>query len=41
MKHGESCAKTILHPFGPSGQASVAVAAVAGGLHKVRCVDDR
>jgi hypothetical protein len=41
MKRGESCAKTILYLFGPSGQASVAAAARAGGLRKVRYVDNR
>jgi outer membrane protein assembly factor BamE (lipoprotein component of BamABCDE complex) len=41
MKRGEACAKTILYLFGPSGQASVAAAALAGGLHKVRYVDNR
>ncbi len=41
MKRGESCAKTILYLFGPSGQASVAAAARAGGLRRVRYVDNR
>ncbi len=41
MKRGESCAKTILYAFGPSGRASVAAAAQAGGLRRVRYVDNR
>ncbi len=41
MKRGESCAKTILFVFGPNGQASVAAAARAGGLTRVRYVDNR
>ena len=41
MKRGESCAKTILYLFGPSGQASVASAARAGGLRHVLYVDNR
>jgi hypothetical protein len=41
MKHGESCARTILYLFGPSGRASVAAAAQAGGLRHVRYVDNR
>jgi hypothetical protein len=41
MKRGESCAKTILYIFGPSGRASVAAAAQAGGLRRVRYVDNR
>jgi hypothetical protein len=41
MKRGESCAKTILYVFGPSGRASVAAAAQAGGLTRVRYVDNR
>jgi hypothetical protein len=41
MKRGESCAKTILYLFGPSGHASVASAARAGGLRHVRYVDNR
>jgi hypothetical protein len=41
MKRGESCAKTILYLFGPSGRASVAAAAQAGGLRRVRYVDNR
>lgn len=41
MKRGESCATTILYAFGPNGRASVAAAAQAGGLHKVRYVDNR
>ena len=41
MKRGESCAKTILYLFSPSGQASVAAAARAGGLRQVRYVDNR
>jgi hypothetical protein len=41
MKRGESCAKTILYVFGPSGRASVAAAAQAGGLSRVRYVDNR
>ena len=36
-----SCAKTILYVFGPSGRASVAAAAQAGGLTRVRYVDNR
>jgi hypothetical protein len=41
MKRGESCAKTILYIFGPNGRASVAAAAQAGGLRRVRYVDGR
>ena len=41
MKRGESCAKTILYIFGPSGRASVAAAAQSGGLRRVRYVDNR
>jgi TRL (tRNA-associated locus)-like protein len=41
MKRGESCAKTILYMFGPNGRASVAAAAQAGGLRRVRYVDGR
>ena len=41
MKRGESCAKTILYIFGPSGNASVAAAAQAGGLRRVQYVDNR
>ena len=41
MKRGESCARTILYLFGPSGRASVAAAAQAGGLSRVRYVDNR
>jgi hypothetical protein len=41
MRRGESCARTILYLFGPSGQASVAAAAQAGGLRRVRYVDNR
>ena len=41
MKRGESCAKTILYLFGPSGRASVAAAAQAGNLRRVRYVDGR
>jgi hypothetical protein len=41
MKQGESCAKTILYLFGPSGRASVAAAAQAGGLRRVAYVDNR
>jgi hypothetical protein len=41
MKRGESCAKTILYLFGPSGNASVAAAAQAGGLRRVHYVDNR
>jgi hypothetical protein len=41
MKRGESCAKTILYLFGPSGRASVAAAAQAGGLSRVQYVDNR
>lgn len=41
MKRGESCAKTILYLFGPSGRASVAAAAQAGGLTRVSYVDNR
>ena len=41
MRRGESCAKTILYIFGPSGRASVAAAAQAGGLRRVRYVDNR
>jgi hypothetical protein len=41
MRRGESCAKTILFIFGPSGRASVAAAAQAGGLSRVRYVDNR
>ena len=41
MKRGESCAKTILFLFGPNGRASVAAAAQAGGLTRVRYVDNR
>jgi hypothetical protein len=41
MRHGESCAKTILYTFGPSGRASVAAAAQQGGLRHVRYVDNR
>jgi hypothetical protein len=41
MKRGESCARTILFVFGPNGRASVAAAAQAGGLSRVRYVDNR
>jgi hypothetical protein len=41
MKRGESCARTILYLFGPSGRASVAAAAQAGGLTRVVYVDNR
>ena len=41
MRRGESCAKTILYMFGPSGRASVAAAAQSGGLRRVRYVDNR
>jgi hypothetical protein len=41
MRRGESCAKTILYLFGPSGRASVAAASQAGGLRRVRYVDGR
>lgn len=41
MKRGESCARTILWVFGPDGSASVATAAQAGGLRRVRYVDNR
>ena len=41
MRRGESCAKTILYLFGPNGRASVAAAAQAGGLRRVRYVDGR
>lgn len=41
MKRGESCARTILWAFGPSGRASVAAAAQAGGLTRVVYVDNR
>ena len=41
LHRGESCAKTILYLFGPSGRASVAAAAQAGGLRTVRYVDNR
>lgn len=41
MRRGESCAKTILYLFGPSGRASVAAAAQAGGIRNVRYVDNR
>lgn len=41
MKRGESCTLTILGLFGPSGDASVATAARAGGISRVRYVDNR
>jgi hypothetical protein len=41
MKRGESCARTILFIFGPNGRASVAAAAEAGALSRVRYVDNR
>ena len=41
MRRGESCAKTILYFIGPNGRASVAAAAQAGGLTRVRYVDNR
>ena len=41
MRRGESCAKTILYIFGPNGRASVAAAAQAGNLRRVRYVDGR
>ena len=41
MRKGESCARTILYLFGPSGRASVAAAAQAGGLRRVLYVDNR
>jgi hypothetical protein len=41
LRHGESCAKTILYIFGPSGRASVAAAAQAAGLKSVKYVDNR
>lgn len=41
MKKGESCTVTYLYIFGPSGTASTAAAATAGGLRRVRYVDNR
>jgi hypothetical protein len=41
LRRGECCAKTILYLFGPSGRASVAAAAQAGGLRSVKYVDNR
>jgi hypothetical protein len=41
MKRGETCALTILGVFGPNGDASVATAAQAGGITRVRYVDNR
>lgn len=41
MKQGESCSLTILGIFGPNGDASVAAAARAGGISRVRYVDNR
>ncbi len=41
MKQGKSCAVTYLFTFGPNGDASVAAAAKAGGLRRVRYVDNR
>ncbi len=41
MKKGRSCAITYLYTFGPSGDATVAAAAAAGGLRRVRYVDNR
>jgi hypothetical protein len=41
MKQGESCALTVLGVFGPNGDASVAAAARAGNISRVRYVDNR
>ncbi len=41
MKRGESCSLTVLGVFGPNGDASVATAARAGNLTRVRYVDNR
>jgi hypothetical protein len=41
MKRGESCSLTVLGIFGPNGDASVATAARAGGIARVRYVDNR
>ena len=41
MKQGESCALTVLGLFGPNGDASVAAAARAGNISRVRYVDNR
>ena len=41
MRQGESCSLTVLGIFGPSGRASVAAAAEAGGITRVRYVDNR
>lgn len=41
MKQGESCSLTVLGIFGPNGDASVAAAARAGNLTRVRYVDNR
>ena len=41
MKQGESCALTVLGIFGPNGDASVATAARAGNITRVRYVDNR
>jgi hypothetical protein len=41
MKRGESCSTIVLGIFGPNGDASVATAARAGGITRVRYVDNR
>jgi hypothetical protein len=41
MKRGESCSTTVLGIFGPNGDATVATAARAGGITRVRYVDNR
>lgn len=41
MKQGEACSLTVLGIFGPNGDATVAAAARAGNLTRVRYVDNR
>lgn len=41
MKQGEACSLTVLGVFGPNGDATVAAAARAGNLTRVRYVDNR
>ena len=41
MKRGESCSTTVLGIFGPNGDATLATAARAGGISRVRYVDNR
>ena len=41
MKKGESCSTMVLGVFGPSGDASVAAAALKAGIRQVHYVDNR